>query len=312
MVDDAAADSGAMVPVCNLGGQTWEADCGFHGDVAGSTQEPIPVHQKKIHIEHPVGIYGIVKGVADSVRAVGADPDHALPRWPRASWGWRLGRETPPAATARCAGATPSWPAGSTSSCLLCSGVPPVRSCFDSVVSGHAPMVDRRPSRGARRLRCWARRVVAPVVCVAAVVALGRTSAVVNAEIINVKVTRTIVCPLLGYWRRRPDYGHTPQSWQGWLPWRLAGGASPVLRLCGIQQGAPLTFQCGPRIAFHLLRFFGARVVVVNASRVDWFCACWSAHTGRHLHRGQARCARHDGKHWHGNRTVLLLGLSRW
>lgn len=53
-------------------------------------------------------------------------------------------------------------------------------------------MVDRRPSRGARRLRCWARRVVAPVVCVAAVVALGRTSAVVNAEIINVKVTRTI------------------------------------------------------------------------------------------------------------------------
>lgn len=174
-------------------------------------------------------------------------------------------------------------------------------------------MVDRRPSRGARRLRCWARRVVAPVVCVAAVVALGCSGAVVSAEIINVKVTRTIVCPLLGCWRWSPDGALSLQAGLGWLPWHLANGASPVLSLCGVQQGTPLTFQCGPRMAFYLVRFFGARILVVNASRVDWFSsACWSAHTGRHLHRGQARCARHDGKHWHGGRIVLLLGLSRW
>lgn len=58
-------------------------------------------------------------------------------------------------------------------------------------------MVDGRASRGARRLRTWPRRIVAPVVCVVAVVALGRTGAGVDGEIINVKVTRSIVRSLL-------------------------------------------------------------------------------------------------------------------
>lgn len=60
------------------------------------------------------------------------------------------------------------------------------------------PMDDRQASRGPRHLRCWARRVVAPVVCVAAVMALGHASTIVDANIINVKVTRSIVCPLMG------------------------------------------------------------------------------------------------------------------
>ncbi|KAK1868560.1 hypothetical protein I4F81_011044 [Pyropia yezoensis] len=53
-------------------------------------------------------------------------------------------------------------------------------------------MVDRRPPRGTRRLWSWARRATVPVVCVVTVVALGRTGALVDAEIINVKVTRSI------------------------------------------------------------------------------------------------------------------------
>lgn len=81
-------------------------------------------------------------------------------------------------------------------------------------------MVDRRASRGARRLRSWARRVVAPVVCALAVVALGRTGSVVDAEIINVKVTRSIVRPLLGYWRRALILPST-HVMVGCLPFRL-------------------------------------------------------------------------------------------
>lgn len=63
--------------------------------------------------------------------------------------------------------------------------------------SGAGPMVDRRPPRGTRRLWSWARRATVPAVCVVTVVALGRTGALVDAEIINVKVTRSIVRSLL-------------------------------------------------------------------------------------------------------------------